>query len=527
MKKITLLALCLLLVMAACNTGQQNATDDPLSSDTPDTSAQESTGEPVRTDLNLYSQADVSTMDPMYSNTGADSTLKSLIYEGLVTKVYEYNSSGGSEAVYKGLLADSWDVSEDGTEYTFHLRDDVKWQNGDPFVAADVVYSFTRGQESAYMVACLENYQSIEALDDYTVVIKLSAITPTFIDNMTKFPIVNEKYITEQGEDFSENPMGTGPYILTEYVPEQRFVLTAFEDYYRGAARIKTIKISIIPDPNTAAMAFEAGDFDMMSVPSSNIERIKELGEWTIYESEGYSPTYLIVNTEKAPFDDVRVRQALHYAANKDNSVALARDTYGVPAVSMFNPNLIVDAVPPDNIFEYDVEKAKELLAEAGYPNGDGLPTYKMKCMAGLLEKTAAVLQQDYAQIGINVELEVLENNTLATEVTLGQFEMALMFSGVSDLVYPWRLIYMSEYLDMANFARYQSPELDALFNTLGQSIKEEDQRAAIKDIINYINDEVVYIPLTFAIGVTAYDKNLTFDVHPSSVTPFDLYWTK
>ena len=304
----------------------------------------------------------------------------------------------------------------------------------------------------------------------------------------------------------------------------------AFEDYWRGAPQIKTITFLIIPDSDTQVLSFESGDFEYYeAVPTSSVEEIKQIGKWAVYEPDVYTPLFVMLNQEHAPFDNPLVRQALHYATNKRANVVFARDEYGVPADGFWHPSLIVGATTPDTIFTYDIDKAKDLLAQAGYPGGAGFPTITIQSTDSfpLISRSSVTLQQDWGDLGITVVIETLEANTYVTNVTLGNFDVGVMFSSVSELFYPWYMLFTPDFLDAANFSRYNNPQVTDLFAQLSRTADLDAQKAIIKQIINIVNDDVVYIPLSFGSKFYAMDPALSFDVHINDLRIYDLYWTE
>ena len=211
-------------------------------------------------------------------------------------------------------------------------------------------------------------------------------------------------------------------------------------------------------------------------------------------------------------------------ATNKENIVALAQAGKGSAADSFFHPELFVNASAPDVVFNYDLDKAKALLAEAGYPNGEGIPTLKLETME-THQQFALAVQQDYAELGIEVELVFTDANTFVGDLMNGNYDLAINVAGLSNFVYPWGRIFESQYLGQTNFAQVNDPVIDELFAKIGVTMDDEEQKTLIHELINYITENVTYLPLAYANNNVAYAKDLVLDVHPMSADPYYMHW--
>jgi len=482
----------------------------------------------VRNDLVLYESADIDTLDPMETKTGAGTKLAALQYEGLIKYMYEYAADGSTVFSAKPNLAESWEFDAENMTVTFHLKKGVKFHNGDEFKAEDVIFSFERALNSSTKAALMAGYESAEATDDYTVVMKLNTLSSAFQYNISQITMMNKSFVEEKGEEFTlETVCGTGPYYLSEHLEAQSFTVSAFEDYHGGAAQIKTVRYDILGDPAAAMMAFEAGSFDYFTTLAEvDVDRIINFGEWNVVEYEASFARSVYMNMTNGIFDNVKVRQALAYATNKENMVALIQNGKGNVADSFFHPEMMVNTSAPDTILSYDLEKAKTLLSEAGYPNGEGIPTLKLVTMETHKDYALAV-QQDYAELGLNVEITFLDANTFMADMVTGNYDIAVNICNLGNMVYPWGRIFESQYLGQTNFGLIDDDKIDELFAQINVTLDDETQKELIHELINYITENVIYLPLTYSANFVAYNPDLEVTVHPMSVSPYYVRWTK
>ena len=482
----------------------------------------------VRNDLVLYESADIDTLDPMETKTGAGTKLAGLQYEGLIKYMYEYAADGSTVFAAKANLAENWEFDAENMTVTFYLKKGVKFHNGDEFTAEDVLFSFERALKSSTKAALMAGYESAEATDDYTVVMHLNTLSSAFQYNISQIPMMNKSFVEEKGEEFTlETVCGTGPYYLSEHLEAQSFTISAFEDYHGGAAEIKTVRYDILGDSAAAMMAFEAGSFDYFTTLAEvDVDRIIASGEWNVVEYEASFARSVYMNLTNGIFDNVKVRQALAYATNKENMVALIQNGKGNVADSFFHPEMMVNTSMPDTVLSYDLEKAKSLLAEAGYPNGEGIPTLKLVTMETHKDYALAV-QQDYAELGLNVEILFLDANTFMADMVTGNYDIAVNICNLGNMVYPWGRIFESQYLGQTNFGLINDAKIDELFAQINVTLDDETQKALIHELINYITENVIYLPLTYSANFVAYNPDLEVSVHPMSVSPYYVRWTK
>ena len=482
----------------------------------------------VRTDLVLYESADIDTLDPMETKTGAGTKLAGLQYEGLIKYMYEYTADGATVNTAKPCLAESWEYDAENMTVTFYLKKGVKFHNGDEFTAEDVLFSFERALNSSTKLALMAGYESAEAIDEYTVVMKLNALSSAFQYNISQIPMMNKSFMEEHGEEFTlETVCGTGPYMLTEHLEAQSFTISAFEDYHGGAAEIKTVRYDILADTAAAMMAFEAGSFDYFTTLAEvDVDRIIASGEWNVVEYEASFARSVYMNLTNGIFDNVTVRQALAYATNKENMVSLIQNGKGNVADSFFHPEMMVNTSAPDTILSYDLDKAKALLAEAGYPEGEGIPTLKLVTMETHKDYALAI-QQDYAELGLEVEITFLDANTFMADMVTGNYDLAVNICNLGNMVYPWGRIFESQYLGQTNFGLINDAKIDELFAQINVTLDDETQKALIHELINYITENVIYLPLTYSANFVAFNPDLEVSVHPMSVSPYYVRWTK
>ncbi len=522
MKKLALLlALCMVFTLAL--TGCQNDAGEPNANDNPGQSQEnndqenqnQSSGE-ARTDLHLSLTEVPSVLDPHYANLIVEQTLIAQLYESLL-----FIDENGIE---HPSLATDYSISDDGLVYTFNLRQGVKFHNGEELKASDVVFSIERCRESARMYAYVEPIASAEALDDYTVAITLSYQYAPFIQYAGALPIVNEKHVTEVGKDaMATDPCGTGPYMLKSFEPTLSTSMTAFPDYWDGEAPIKEIDWKIISDTSTTLIAFETGELDYIAVPPANWEDVKASGKYTTELIDMNHTTFLIMNHEIAPFDNKLVRQAFNCAFNKDDMCLMARDGLASPAYTIANPNLVFGATDNTVIYEYDVEKAKALLAEAGYP--DGFDAGSIKTMAGYFEKVAQIAQSNLAAIGVTVAVEMCESATYSSDCIAGNFGLAVMGVTLGTDFAMFDMLYASQYINNLNLARYNNPEVDELFKQGVATTDKAEREAIYKQVIDTVQEDAVYAPVFFGLSPVAHNSNLTAVFHGSTILFKEWSW--
>ena len=515
-------AAALTLGLAACSGGNTSA-DTGSASDTESASSagQEAAGSGSasgRTDLNLRIGDAFSTVDPHNLSLNADMMLSRQIYEPL----YWINDEGEEIP----MLATEYSVSEDGLTWTFQLREGVTFQNGDPLTAQDVVYSYERCFDNAYMQEKVEAIDSVTAPDDSTVEMHLKYQFSPLMEKIAAIGIVSQSFAEANMDDqglLGFNACGTGAYSVKEAIPDVSITLEAYSGYWGGEAPIKTLNFEQITDETTAVTAFEAGEIDVMSIPSANWAQISESGQYNTDSRPSNHVVYLIFNTEAAPFDNRELRQAIAYAINREDIIAVAADGLADPATSLATSYML--GYTEDHMtYEYDPEKAKELLAEAGYP--DGLDIGSMKTMSGsYFEKVMQVVQSQLAEIGITSTIEGMDGNSLVEDCITGNFTLADMGQNLS-LDYDFLKTYFNEeYINGLNMARVSDSQIQELFEQ-GASTTDREERLAIYQEIEDLTQELcAYVPLYNLQTTTAWNKDLNYTPSVTGVLYKDCSW--
>lgn len=506
-------ALILVLGLAACSNNSNNEGDTTATGNSGNNSS--SAG---RTDLNYRIPDAFNTLDPHNLALENDMLMSRQIYEPL----YWIDKDNKEIPV----LATEYTVSEDNLNWTFKIREGVTFHNGETLKASDVVYSFNRCLESAYMQSYVEPIESVAATDDSTVVFTLKYPFAPLLENISAIGIINENYAEENKDEQGQmgfNTCGTGAYQLKEAITDVKVTMEANAGYWDGEPPIKTLNFELIVDPTTAFTAFEAGELDICSVPTSEWESVTGNPNYGSASYTSNHVTYLIFNTEVEPFNNKKLRQAIAYAINRQDIIDMAADGLADPATSLATPR-VFGFDESHTAFDYDVEKAKQLLAEAGYP--DGLDIGSMKTVSGTyFEKVMQVVQSQLAAIGITGTVEGMEGNALVNDCVTGNFTFTDMGQSLNRDYDFIKTFVGTDYINGLNMARLSNADLDTLFAQGAETVDKDTRLDIYKQAEEIIQDECAYIPLFNKKSTAAWNKDLNFE--PSFVRTLfkDVSW--
>jgi len=419
--------------------------------------------------LTLGTTADIGSFDPAFPTANNDIIYTAQIYESLVS----WDPNTGETIP---VLAKSWDISEDELSITFTLQDDVFWQNGDPFTADDVEYTFNRILDQEFGKAFDIPIESVEASDPQTFTIYRTEPHAPLLDKIVfTFPIQNRKFVEENG---GEVPMGTGPLMLEKWEPGEFIRLKANPDYWQIAADgeplpyLDGIEFRIYSSDTEMIADFLTGKIDMiLPAPLSEVQQLVEDN----FDVNGTSLniTGLWINIVE-PFDDVYVRQAVPWAIDRDELIENALFSLPRPLYGGISSIWGIQATAEEVYYQQDIDKAKLLLADAGYPDGEGLP----KTVIGVApppqqpyqELAANKIASDMNEAGFDTEVMVMEFGDLIDAFFNG--EISLWYLGIGafnpDGVY---YSYFDTY-GSVNYSYHSNPAYDALVE---QASKEYD----------------------------------------------------
>ena len=452
--------------------------------------------------FNFATNQDIPGLDPHGSAANTTFRVIYMTYDRLVT--YD-----GTSTEPQPQLAESWEVSDDGKEYTFKLVENAKFHDGSPVTAEAVQYSFTRainvGKSAAGIFSKVIDENSFEVIDDYTIKITLKEPFAPFVSTLgTAFgniinPALEENHGDDLGESFlSEEVMGSGPYMLDSWDRGETLVLKANPDYWGEAPTMETVNIRFITEASTARLMLEKGEIDMIDNTVISPEVLGQM-EGTegveILEADGYQIDYMPMNTEKGALADVRVRQAIAHSINYD---ALLESVY------LGKAERIVGAVPKGmfgfnsdaKLYDYDLDKAKELLKEAGHESGLELEIAISEDNE-VRSNTALLLQSDLEKVGVTLNIKTYAWPTFLDLVTTGKHDFGLV-SWTPDYPDPdynlWYFAHSSSKGPGFNLAFYENSEIDALLEEGRTSTDEALRENNYMEIQNLMAEEVPYI---------------------------------
>lgn len=446
--------------------------------------------------------------------------------QSVFDQVYETLAVTQDDGTVKPCLAESWEVSDDGLEYTFKLVQDAKFHNGETMKASDVVFSFNSCMQTAAKKNFVEMITKVEALDDYTVKFTLSKVTPLFLVYTNEIPVMNEKFVTENNGEFSDKACGTGPYELVSIDFATAAQLTRFEDYRLEPAAIKNIELRYVGDASTAAVQLETGEIDIMKVEPTALKTLEGNDKFTIEKVQTLKTAIFAINTTVAPLDNKLVRQALSYACDRQSIIDVAYEGYAKPArlqasdVNCFG----VDFTGAED-FAYNPDKAKEKLAEAGFKDGLNLSDYGvvLDVMGGTyLEKAAQVYQQNLADVGIKLELR--NTSTPDEDAESGNFSMMTQtLSYRADFSYNV-CHYGTSGIGGNNFCQLSDPYIDEMFAKAESESDEATRKQLYNELIKYIIDLCPSVTIFHHELIYSWNNRINATVHDSTVHPYYCY---
>jgi peptide/nickel transport system substrate-binding protein len=449
---------------------------------------------------------DATGLDVHTQTAFASFRLLELIYEPLVELDPELNVIPG--------LAESWEFSEDGLTLTFHLRQGVKFHDGSDFTSADVIDTFTRILDEETGASARSNYLSIasmDAPDDSTVVFTLSQPDVPLLAALatTNAAIAPSELI--EGGDFASTAIGTGPFKLESWTPDQTTILSANADWWGGAPGVDGIEIRIIPDETSILAALRAGTIDFAQLNDPLVATLLD-GDATVQLSRTPSLAYhvLQLRAEATPeLGKLEVRQAISCAIDRQEVLDSAALGEGVVTGPVTSPAY---ALPLSDLFCYskDLDKANELMAAAGESDGFTLKMIVANAEPPTALSEAQSIQAQLAEIGITVEIESMELGAYVDRWLAGDFESAVALNSGFPDPYQTYVRYWMENSQFRNVAGYYNEELDSLM----QQGRAESDPAARTEIFNQLQlqltEDAPWIWLYTGNSYVAYQSNIT-----------------
>jgi len=408
-------------------------------------------------------------------------------------------------------VAESWETPDDQT-YVFHLREGVTFHDGVELTADDVIFTFEKNLDpdfgSQWHTGIRDHIESVEKIDDYTVQVNL---VETFapLKYALLFPIVPQHAWEEKGaDDFPYNPVGAGPFKFKEWSPDERIVFEAYDDFWGGRPYLDEIEFRNM-DYDTALMAFLDEDIDVLEVATEDLEFVKDHDALDIFETPGTSWSYLGINQTEGPLSDVRVRQAISYAINRQEIIETHFHGTVVPSTGPIVPASWAHN-PDVRSYPYNPGAAVRLLREAGYDDG---VTIEIKCSTGAVS-IMEIIQDQLSMVGIEVDLQPMEWGLLTEDVLADNFE--LHYRTWTRQTDPERGINRQFMTDTnTNIAGYSNPRVDELAEKAVRTLDIDERRDYYFEIQEILAEDLPVIFLWHGIHRIAYNnrvQNYAFD---------------
>ncbi len=482
--------------------------------------------------------ADSIQLDPSKVTDGESIYVTNQIYDTLVR--YEEDSTE-----VKPALATEWTPSEDGLTWTFQLRDDVTFHDGSEFTAEDVVFNFERWATSAefiyygYMFGASEEdlggiIESVEATSDYEVTFTLSEPNAPFLQTlaMPPFGIASPEAVEEHGEDYFKNPIGTGPFVFSEWVPDDSITVIKNEEYFGDTAKVDKVIFRTIPDNGARFMELQSGSIDMMTgLNPQDIQTIDADENLQIIERPSMNVSYMAMNTDKeGPLAEKEVRQAINLAIDKEKLVSLY-EGIGKPAKNPLPPSLwgFNDDIED---YGYDIEKAKELLAEAGFADGFDITLNTFSNPRPYMPQpkvSAQAIQEMLKEVNINVEIIESDWDTHLSLTENGEHDMAFL-GWTGDNGDPDNFLYVLLDKDNAkvgsagNIAFYKNDEVHDLLKAAQTEMDQEKRTELYLEAQELIHEDAPWFPIAHTTPpIAANQKVSDYVPHSTGSEPFNM----
>lgn len=477
-----------------------------------------------------------------YAATSTASYAASAIYNSLVANDLDGN--------LVGELAESWEVSEDQLTWTFNLREGVLWHDGAPFTAADVKFSYEFPADPEYTGSGFnanikgatekqngeaDEVEGVQVIDDYTIAITTVEPYALFLDTIAQRYIVPEHIlgdipVAELGSsDQVRSPIGTGPYRLIEWRPDELLTFERFEDYWGEPAKIKNYFWRVIPDRSVQITELLNGAVDVVpEVMPDEFPDLQENPNITTLQLPGVNTPQILMNQNNPIFQDVRVRKAIAYAIDRQAiNAAVAGGLGGVydslihPSLPQYNPNL--------TLIPYDPEMARALLDEAGWRDEDGDGIREAHDVAGVEDGTpfniefgsfafspysdsAQIIQQYLKEVGIETTLNLVDFNIYFSEYITATSDYAMAMSGWFNFVTPVHNEFFASYVSTApntQWVHWVNPEVDELVSEAAVTFDPEERNAIYHRIQEIVQEEVPYVYVFRPDNLIAYNARL------------------
>lgn len=501
MKKLLFIVLTALMMISttACSSNPNAGSSTPAPTQTV-----------AKNELKMAMSVDPDGLDPQRTTAASTFQITNNLYEPLL----KVNPDG----TLKEGLAKSWQISEDGMIITFVLRDNAKFSNGNVCDANAVIASFNRlMEEGSPRATDYANIASIEATDEKTIVFTTKSLDVAILSS---FAYPWAAIVDASVKDTLKNqPVGTGPYMLKEWTPQQSLTLVK-NDQYQGTVNIETIQFKMMPDAASQISAFQNKELDIIGISGDQVGVFENNPAYNLVQAPANSLQLMAMNLKNEALSDIRVRQAINYAVDKEALIDTVWWGYGQKIGSHF-PTVLKEYVDHNDLYSYDKEKAIALLNEAGYGSGLTLQMVLPKNYTAYVN-AGQVIAAQLKEVGIECEITIVEWASWLSDVYTGrQYDLTVV--GHTGRLDPYVLLARYHSASSENYFNYQNVEVDQLLTDYKSQTDETQRTKIIQQIEEILAQEVPALYIQDPISIYAMQK----EVQGFVTYPIDIYEMK